>query len=121
MPKSRAIVVIVPDQALNRSLAFALEADGYRVSSFSSLASASNALSESLCIIADENALPRAAAAANGLSGLEGRTLVLSEHAAAPRKDTMTVLTKPLSGADVLAAVARFLPSPPLGHDTVYV
>ncbi len=116
MPKTRAIVVIVPDQALNRSLAFALEADGYRVSTFASVASASAALPDSLCIIADEKAIPQQGILAAGLSGFEGRTLVLSEHASAPRTDAMTVLTKPLSGADVLAAVARFVPPPrPLG------
>ncbi|MCD2173463.1 hypothetical protein [Rhizobium sp. C4] len=110
MSKTRAIVVIVPDQALNRSLAFALEADGYRVSSFASLASASKALPDSLCIIADENVFPKSSAALPDLSGMEARTLVLSEHASAPRRDALAVLTKPLSGADVLAAVARFLP-----------
>lgn len=112
MPKSRSIVVIVPDQALNRSLAFALEADGYRVSSFASVASARTALPEALCIIADDGVL-KGAAAPNDLSEFAGRTLVLREHGAVSRQDAMTVLTKPLSGADVLAAVARFVPASP--------
>lgn len=119
MPKSRAIVVIVPDQALNRSLAFALEADGYRVSSFASVASASKALPDALCIIADDGAL-KAAVAPNDLSRFAGRTLLLREHGAVPRHDAMTVLTKPLSGADVLAAVARFIPPATLS-DPSYV
>lgn len=119
MPKSRAIVVIVPDQALNRSLAFALEADGYRVSSFSSVASATKALPEALCIIADDGVL-KAAGAPNDLSGFAGRTLLLREHGAVPRHDAMTVLTKPLCGADVLAAVARFIPPSTLS-DPSYV
>lgn len=117
MPKSRAIVVIVPDQALNKSLAFALEADGYRVSSFSSVASAAKALPDALCIITDDGVL-RAAVAPNDLSGFAGRTLVLREHGAVPRHDAMTVLTKPLSGADVLAAVARFIPPATLSDPT---
>jgi hypothetical protein len=119
MSKSRSIVVIVPDQALNRSLAFALEADGYRVSSFASVASASTALPDSLCIIADEGVL-KTAAAPDDLSGFAGRTLLLREHGAVPRHDAMTVLTKPLSGADVLAAVARFVPPATL-MDPAYV
>ena len=42
----------------------------------------------------------------------------MPQAAPVPRHDAMTVLTKPLSGADVLAAVAQFIPPATLSDPT---
>lgn len=113
MSQTRPIVVIVPDPALSRSLAFALEADGYRVAAFDDFTSAKGALPSALCIVADQSVFHDEAEAASALSGLTARTVLISEHMAKPLAENMPVLTKPLSGADVLSAVGKFLPGQP--------
>jgi hypothetical protein len=112
MSNLRSIVIIIPDAALRRSLAFALEVSGYLVSSFATLDAAEGALAAALCIIADQDALPRAAKTIQGLLPHAARTLLLTEHAVEPRGDVAQVLTKPLSGADVIAAVSKLQPHP---------
>lgn len=112
MSKTRPVVVIVPDMALNRSLAFALEAEGYRVSTFTALDAATAALPGSLCIIADQDILPGHHLAGGRLEPFAARTVMLSEFGTDDEKSDMQVLTKPLNGADVLGAVGRILHAP---------
>lgn len=113
MPATRPIVVIVPDAALSRSLAFALEADGYRVATFEDFISAKAALATALCIVADQSIFHDESEAITMLDGLTARTVLISEHMAKPLAENIEVLTKPLSGADVLSAVGKFLPGQP--------
>lgn len=104
---SRNIVVIVPDPVLSRSLAFALEADGYRISTFETWPAASADLSNAVCIITDQKALGEARAAAIDLDAYAARIVLLTEDAAPAVPSVMQVLVKPLSGADVLSAVDK--------------
>jgi hypothetical protein len=108
-PLSRQIVLIVPDGVLSRSLAFALEAEGYRVCAFGSWLSASAQLPTALCIIADQEILRNGKDARPDVDAYAARMILLAEDAAIAAPAQTQVLEKPLSGADVLSAVDKFI------------
>lgn len=108
MPKSRNIVVIVPDPVLCHSLAFALEADDYHVCSFSSWSAASDSLPDALCILADEKAFSGSGWESPDWTTYFGRLILLTEVDNIDTATAKQVLTKPLTGADVLSAVDKF-------------
>lgn len=107
MPTISTIVAIAQDSALLRSLSFALEAHGYTVRAFSSWRSAREKVQSAGCVILD-GALPLSERNAC-LGALERgvRVVLLAEDEVPfPKRHGQQVLLKPLSGADLLNAVA---------------
>lgn len=108
LPLRPTIVAIAKDSALLRSLAFALEAHGYRVKPFQSWNSAKDSARGAFCVVLDNN-LP----AADKVAWLADRepgvgTVLLAEDdlELAGRDPGVIVLNKPLAGPDVLTALA---------------
>ena len=108
MPRLHAVVIIVLDAILQQSLAFALAADDYGVETFTSWQEAKDALRSSLCVIVDQDIVQSHPGAWDGLIGPSNRVVLLADHMAVPNPFDALVLTKPLTGSDVLAAVGKF-------------
>jgi DNA-binding NtrC family response regulator len=104
------IVAIARDSALLRSLAFALQAHGYRVAPFSSWKAARESLAGAFCVILD-GCLPVAdrEACLEAIGCGVGVVLLADEDTRYSARSELQVLQKPLSGADVLAAVTRYV------------
>jgi hypothetical protein len=113
LPHSPSIVAIAQDSALLRSLAFALQAHGYKVEQFPSWKAATNAAGRARSLVID-GCLPAAdleaclSLAGNGL----GVVLLAEGDAHYVERDGLHVLHKPLSGADVVAALAALRGNP---------
>jgi DNA-binding response OmpR family regulator len=108
LPLTPTIVAVAKDSALLRSLAFALEAHGYRVKSFRSWDMAKDSAHGAFCVVLDNN-LP----AADKLAWLADRepgvgTVLLAEDdlALVGRDPGIVIVNKPLAGPDVLDALA---------------
>jgi hypothetical protein len=108
LPLTPTIVAIAKDPALLRSLAFALEAHGYRVRPFRSWKSAKESTRGAFCVVLDDN-LP----AADKVAWLADRepgvgTVLLAEEdmELAGRDPGVIVLNKPLAGPDIVTALA---------------
>lgn len=113
MSSTTVIVAIARDPALLRSLAFALDAHGYEVAAFATWGEAGDAARRASLVILDD-----------GLPGPEKRAclslkddgvpilLLTGNHAAIDDQTRPGVLAKPLSGADVVEAVAALRRNP---------
>lgn len=108
LPQTPTIVAIAKDSALLRSLAFALEAHGYRVKPFRSWQLAKGSTVGAFCVVLDSN-LP----ASDKVEWLADRdpgvgTILLAEDDLdlGGRDPGVIVLNKPLAGPDVLGALA---------------
>lgn len=108
LPQTPTIVAIAKDSALLRSLAFALEAYGYRVKPFRSWQLAKSSTVGAFCVVMDSN-LP----ASDKVEWLADRepgvgTILLAEDDLdlGGRDPGVIVLNKPLAGPDVLGALA---------------
>jgi DNA-binding response OmpR family regulator len=108
LPQTPTIVAIAKDSALLRSLAFALEAHGYRVKPFRSWQLAKSSTVDAFCVVLDSN-LP----ASDKVEWLADRepgvgTILLAEDDLdlGGRDPGVIVLNKPLAGPDVLSALA---------------
>jgi hypothetical protein len=101
------IVAIARDSALLRSLAFALEAHGHSVETFQSWKSAKKYAPGALCVILD-GCLPLSdrQACLEVLDLGVGVVLLAEDDTAYVERSGLQVLHKPLSGADVLSALA---------------
>lgn len=118
MLPSNSIVVIAYDSGLLRSLAFALEVEGFRTETFDGWSEAEAATAQALCTIVDAEVCRKDQNARQALLEPRRRTILLSdglppqiEHAGS------RVLMKPFQGMDLIAAVHSFLR---LAHDRVY-
>lgn len=107
------IVAIARDSALLRSLAFALQAHGYRVTPFRSWKSAELAAAEAGCVILDE-CLPAEdrEACLKLLGNGMGVVLLGEDDTFYAERSGLRVLHKPLSGSDVVAAVTAIRRNP---------
>jgi hypothetical protein len=108
MPHALTVVIIALDVALQRSLEFALRADGYLVKTFASWKAAETSVPISLCVIIDQDVFQVDIAARKGLLDPSNRIVLLAEHLSSWDLTNAQVLTKPLTGSDVLATVAQF-------------
>lgn len=107
LPNTSAIVAIARDTALLRSLAFALEAHGYHVKTFPSWKSAKASMGEALCVIVDGGLPPDDRRAWHeSLHAGNNVVLLADDDADHPTAPGLVVLSKPLSGPDVLVALA---------------
>ncbi|MDK1387705.1 transcriptional regulator [Sinorhizobium sp. 8-89] len=106
MLADRSIVVVAPDQGLRRSLAFALEVEGYSAESYDALWKAEGSSRASLCTIVDDEILKSEAQAAQALQRLGGRVILLVDGMSPLQEhDGTIILTKPISGSDLLGVV----------------
>ena len=106
MLAGKSIVVVAPDQGLRRSLAFALEVEGYSTESHDALWKAEASSVAPFCTIVDDEILKSEPRAAQILRDMGSRIIllvdgmsVLQEHAG------ITILTKPINGSDLLEVV----------------
>lgn len=113
LPSTSNIVAIARDSALLRSLAFALQAHGYKVAPFGSWKAASESAAGALCVVLDDR-LPAAdrEACLEMLGRGIGVVLLADEDTLYAEHSGLRVLHKPLSGPDVLAAVTALRRNP---------
>ncbi|WP_167693528.1 transcriptional regulator [Sinorhizobium meliloti] len=107
MVARRNIVVVAADQGLRRSVAFALEVEGYSTESYDTVQKAEASCREALCAIVDDDILrsePQAAAQFPGNRG--GRAILLVDGLSAlQQRVDNTTLIKPFTGADLLGVI----------------
>lgn len=100
------MIAVVSDQALLRSIEFALEAHGYRVDSFSTWRNGRTASSEALCMVVDSDVLDNDPDAGSGLDNPPMRVLLLTDGPGCPiTNPKVRSLEKPISGPDLIAIV----------------
>jgi DNA-binding response OmpR family regulator len=110
---SPPIVAIAQDSALLRSLAFALQAHGYKVEQFLSWKAATNAAGRARNLVIDGRMPAADLQACLSLAG-KGQDVVLlaEDDVHYIEREGLHVLHKPLSGADVIAALAALRKDP---------
>ncbi len=109
MDAKLTVLVVAPDQAIRRSLSFALEAEGYRVDASPGLHSGALPPTgrETACAIVDEDALTDRKNPVPELSGLYLPVILLVEQRRhLPALPRLSIIEKPPLGRDLLDAVA---------------
>ncbi|AUX78824.1 hypothetical protein NXT3_PB00163 (plasmid) [Sinorhizobium fredii] len=103
---ARIIVLVVPDRGLRRSLAFALEVEGYMTESYDALWKAEASTGRALCTIVDEEILKSEPQTPRSLERPDGRVVLLVDGMTVVKEqgDTIT-LTKPINGSDLVSVV----------------
>jgi hypothetical protein len=102
----RNIVVVAADRGLRRSVAFALEVEGYSTESYDSLCRAEGPSQGALCTILDDEIVRAEPQALQLLRNLGRRAILLVDGLSALQAHVdNTILTKPFSGSDLLSAV----------------
>jgi hypothetical protein len=102
------ILVVAPNEHLRRSIAFALEAEGFGVVSHPLLAGAlaSSPMMSHACIVVDEEAVAYPPSAWEELSRLSGPIVLLVDKLrTGPESAGMAVLHKPLLGRTLTETV----------------
>ncbi len=104
---AKTIIVVAADQGLRRSVAFALEVEGYYTESYDSVQKAEASCREALCAIVDDDILrSEPQAAAQFLSNRGGPAILLVDGLSAlQQRVDYTTLTKPFTGADLLGVI----------------
>lgn len=106
------VLVVVPDDELRRSIAFAFEAEGVCVEPHASLtaAIAASGRCDVACLVVDEAALGPRQGATVELGSVAKPLIVLADRLRTlPAIDGLTVLTKPLLGRRLVETVAGFI------------
>lgn len=107
MPQT--IVAIATDDALLRSLAFALGVEGYSVQPYASWQDAQGLMESSMCVIVDVDICRNDADARRSLLNPANRIVLLTDGMPPPRLSANTrVISKPLAGADIVEGVSHF-------------
>ena len=108
MPPRPLIVAIAKDSALLQSLAFALEAHGYKVKPFRSWRSARDSARGAFCVVLDDNlpATDKVAWLADREPGVGTVLLAAEDLELSGRDPGVVVVTKPLDGHDVVSALS---------------
>ncbi|TCN28294.1 hypothetical protein EV184_114123 [Sinorhizobium americanum] len=105
MLTEKSIVIVAPDQGLRRSLAFALEVEGYSTKAYDSLWKA-EAAPTAFCTIVDDEILKSEAQAVQSLRDMRSRIILLTDGMSALQEHAGTIiLTKPINGSDLLEIV----------------
>ncbi len=106
---SQTIVAIATDDALLRSLAFALGVEGYVVRSYGSWQTARELIETSLCVIVDVDICREDVDARRSLLDPASRIVLLTDGMPAPNVSANTrLISKPLQGADIVEGVSHF-------------
>nr|WP_276574135.1 transcriptional regulator [Ensifer sp. IC4062] len=103
----RTIIVVAADQGLRRSVAFALEVEGYSTESYDTVQNAEDSSKGALCTILDDEILrsePQAATQFLKKLGSRGILLVDGLSALQPNLGN-AILTKPFTGPDLLGVI----------------
>lgn len=109
MPPSQTIVAIATDDALLRSLAFALGVEGYSVQLYNTWQAALAMMKSSICVIVDVDICRDDADARRCLLDPESRIVLLSDGMPPPAiSPNVCVIPKPLDGLDILMGVDHF-------------
>lgn len=110
-----AIVAVVKDPALLRSISFALKTHGQAVEQFNDWAMASEAISRAECVILDTCLPPADLTDGLSLASRGIKLVVLAEddrdYGRGNRQD-ICVLSKPLNGPDIANAVSALRRNP---------
>ncbi|WP_028002378.1 hypothetical protein [Sinorhizobium arboris] len=111
MLAGRSIVVVAADQGLRRSVAFALEVEGYSTESYDTVKKAEESSRGALCAILDDEILrSEPQAATQFLKSLGARAILLADGLSALQAYVdNTVLTKPFTGPDLLGAINNLI------------
>jgi DNA-binding response OmpR family regulator len=105
-----AIVVVASDHGLRRSLKFALEVEGFRVTACDSWTAAGPLAASALGLVVDSDILRRDGEARTSLLAADVRLVLLEDGMKPPLEQTNAkVLTKPFQGADLVAAIDLML------------
>ncbi|MBL3685093.1 transcriptional regulator (plasmid) [Sinorhizobium meliloti] len=107
MLDAKTIIVVAADQGLRRSVAFALEVEGYATQSYDTLRAAEDASRVALCTILDDDILrSEPQAAAQFLSNYGGRAILLVDGLSVLQQGVdYATLTKPFTGPDLLSVI----------------
>ncbi|MQX46726.1 transcriptional regulator [Sinorhizobium medicae] len=107
MLDAKTIIVVAADQGLRRSVAFALEVEGYSTEAYETVQKAEAYSGEALCTILDDEMLKSETVAATQLfKNLGSRAILLVDGLSAPQPPAdYTTLTKPFTGADLLGVI----------------
>jgi DNA-binding NtrC family response regulator len=109
LQSEQTIVAIAADEAVLRSLAFALGVEGFHVRAYVSWSAARAAIDGSICVIVDVDVCRRDADARMSLADAGHRIIVLTDGMPAPDAvRNARMVPKPLEGSDILAEVDRF-------------
>lgn len=109
MQPTQTIVAIATDDALLRSLTFALGVEGYTVKPFDSWQSALDLMEASVCVIVDVDICRKDADARKSLLDPQSRIVLLTDGMPTPTVSRSThVISKPLEGSDILDGVNHF-------------
>ncbi|KQR69375.1 hypothetical protein ASG25_17425 [Rhizobium sp. Leaf384] len=107
--KDRTIVAIAADDAMLRSLAFALGVEGFHVLGCASWRAARPLIAGSVCVIVDVDICRKDADARRSLEDSANRIIVLTDGMPSPEAArNHRLVAKPLEGSDILAEVDRF-------------
>lgn len=109
MQTSQSIVAIASDDALLRSLAFALGVEGYAVQPCGSWQAARDLIPLSACVIVDVDICRKDSDARKALLEPDNRILMLTDGM--PQPDvaaTIRLIPKPLDGSDIVEGVRHF-------------
>ena len=110
-----AIVAVVKDPALLRSISFALNTHGQPVEQFNDWKMATEAISRAECVILDTCLPPADLTAGLSLANRGIKLVILAEddrdYGGGNRKD-ICVLSKPLNGPDIANAVSALRKNP---------
>ncbi|HTO30575.1 MAG TPA: transcriptional regulator [Pararhizobium sp.] len=109
MQTPQSIVAIANDDALLRSLAFALGVEGYAVQSCGSWQAARELIPLSACVIVDVDICRKDADARDALLKPENRIVLLTDGMPQPNvAATIRLIPKPLDGSDIVEGVRHF-------------
>ncbi|WEZ84910.1 transcriptional regulator [Rhizobium sp. 32-5/1] len=109
MQPLQTIVAIAMDDALLRSLAFALGVEGYSVQPYNTWHAARAMMATSICVIVDIDICRDDADARRSLLDPESRIVLLSDGMPPPAlSPSVCVIPKPLDGSDILVGVDQF-------------
>jgi hypothetical protein len=106
---STTIAVIAPDAGLRKSLAFALEVEGFLVLSYETWCKGRASAASSVCTIIDSHEVHSNLEAQHKLLDSRNRIIMLADGLTPiPSKNTARVLIKPFDGAELLRMVKDF-------------
>ncbi|MBA8882084.1 hypothetical protein [Phyllobacterium myrsinacearum] len=115
------ILIIVPDRGFRRSIEFALEVEGYKAVSFSTMDAASDEIqaSKADCAVIDETALKNDSASWNTLRHVPIPVIMLVDRAHPfPEASFVRFLIKPVFGNALITEIRKLTGDKPDPSDT---
>lgn len=114
MPINAKILVVAPDPAFRRSLAFVLETEGCRVDVAEHLTDLDGLSRRYDCLVVDHRSLPKMTDSGTALAGAQIPVIALASHSQdMVARGFARVLEKPLLGQTLIEAVCEALKREP--------